>query len=445
MKKILLFLSGLLLIALVFLAGYWYNTLNMSTAASQSSQIGSIPPVPSPATDDGTAAPGSVYVSDEKQKVMGVRLGIVEKASGEHTLRALGRVATDETRIYRINASVDGWILDAYENSTWSLVKKDQILASFYSPEFLSAQQAFIYALGSFDRFQTNSKEPPQQKTLTERNIQQYKDTLHNLGMSDVQIDEVAKARQYTENIQIRSPVTGFVTLRNVSHGERFEKGKELYRIVDLGRIWIVVDLFEGEDRYFKPGTQVMVTLPNQKKKIRAISSSVLPQFDPSTRTLKVRLETDNPGYLLRPDMFVDVEIPITFPPAIVVPSGAILDAGLKKTVFVARENGLFEPRQVETGWRFRDRVEITSGLKPGEKIVLSGNFLIDSESKMELAASGRYGTLARDPVSGSDVAVKKAEKTGRASVYKGKLYYFSSAESKERFDQNPDRYLENR
>ena len=171
--------------------------------------------------------------------------------------------------------------------------------------------------------------------------------------------------------------------------------------------------------------------------------STVLPQFDPATRTLKVRLEADNPGYVLRPDMFVDVELPVTFPPAIVVPAAAVLDLGMRKTVFVARGDGFFEPRQVETGWRFGNRVEIVKGLDPGERIVVSGNFLIDSESRMELAASGKYGTLARDPVCGSDVAVKKAEKTGRASVYKGKLYYFSSAECKQQFDRNPDRYLE--
>ena len=123
--------------------------------------------------------------------------------------------------------------------------------------------------------------------------------------------------------------------------------------------------------------------------------SKVLPQFDPVSRTLKVRLELDNPGYVLRPDMFVDVEFPVTLPPALTVPSDAVLDSGLKKTVFVDRGNGFFEPRQVETGWRFGDRVEITKGLMAGEQIVISGNFLIDSESRMKMAAAGMYGKTA--------------------------------------------------
>jgi membrane fusion protein, copper/silver efflux system len=136
------------------------------------------------------------------------------------------------------------------------------------------------------------------------------------------------------------------------------------------------------------------------------------------------------------------VEIPVTFPKAVTVPADAVLNSGSKKTVFVARGKGLFEPRQVVTGWQFGNRVEITSGLEPGEQIVVSGNFLIDSESKMELAAAGMYGTLEKDPVCGVDVAVRKADKSGLSSIYQGKIYYFSSHDSKRQFDNNPSRYV---
>jgi YHS domain-containing protein len=139
----------------------------------------------------------------------------------------------------------------------------------------------------------------------------------------------------------------------------------------------------------------------------------------------------------------VDVELPVVLPPAIVVPADAVLDSGLKKTVFVDRGNGLFEPREVETGWRFGGRVEIVRGLKAGEQIVISGNFLIDSESRLELAAAGMYGTLTRDPVCGMSVSIKKAEKAGMKSLYRGKTFYFCSNECKRQFDQNPDRYQE--
>jgi RND family efflux transporter MFP subunit len=442
MKRFILPAVVLVLLGAAFLSGYWYRSTNTPAVVSQFAAGGGKSEL---ASDDdvSSSVPGSVQVSPDKQQLMGVRLATVAKVSESHTLRVLGRVVSDETRIYRINAALDGWIRETFSNTTGSFVKKDQILASFYSPELLSAQQAFIFALGSKDRFQKNVKEPPQQLTLTDRNIKQYRDALRNIGMSDIQIGEIAESRAYAENIQIRSPAHGFIIVRNVSTGLRFDKGTELYRIADLSRVWVLADLFENEAPYFKPGRTVKVTLREQKKTFMAKVSSVLPQFDPATRTLKVRIEVDNPGYTLRPDMFVDVDIPVTFPPAVTVPTDAVLDTGIRKTVFVDHGNGIFVPRLVETGWRFGNRVEIKSGLKPGERIVVSGNFLIDSESKMELAAAGMYGTLEKDPVCGADVAVRKAEKAGRISIYQGKTYYFSSLECKQQFDKNPNRYLE--
>jgi RND family efflux transporter MFP subunit len=387
--------------------------------------------------------PGSVRISPEKQQIIGVRLDQVEKTTLNHMIRTTGRVVADETRIYRINAAVDGWITEVLPNTVGSMAKKDETLASFYSPEFLGAQQAYLYALGAMDRFQATGKETPSQIDLTKANIQQYKDSLKNQGMSDLQIEEIAKTRQYTQKIYIVSPADGFILVRNVSPGERFEKGKELYRIADLSRIWVLGDLFENEAQYIKPGTKVRVSLPHQKKNFQAAVSKVLPQFDAATRTLKVRLEVENPHFALRPDMFVDVEFPITLPPTLTVPVDAILDSGLRKTVFVDLGNGFFEPRQVETGWRFGDRVEISKGLMPGERIVISGTFLLDSESRMKMAAAGVYGTSSKDPVCGMDVDESKAKAAGRMSERRGRTYYFCADVCKQQFDKDPGRYLE--
>ena len=236
--------------------------------------------------------------------------------------------------------------------------------------------------------------------------------------------------------------MAGLVLARNVYPKFRFDRNTELYRIADLRRVWILADVYENEAVYFKPGIQARVTLAYQKKTFQAQVSRELPLFDGATRTLKVRLELDNPGYTLRPDMFVDVEFPIQLPPAITVPEGAVLDTGLKKTVFVDRGQGFFEPREVETGRRLGNRVEIIKGLSAGERIVTSGTFLIDSESRMELAASGIAVSLAKDPVSGLEVSIRKAEKAGLKSTYRQKVYYFASAENRARFDQEPGRYL---
>ncbi len=447
-------LTAILFLALLtgsFLAGSWYK----DQQAVRSKALG----VKLQALNDGTGTgkdtstetsmdasslpPGTVRVTPDKQQMVGVRTGVVEKASVEHFIRTVGRVAPDEKRVYRLVAGIDGWVRETYNNDTGTLVKKDERLASFYSPQFRAAQIAYLSLLGSGeDRFQAGGRQalaPSQQASVS---FQTYIDALESLGMSPQQIKELAETRQITDRVFIMAPVTGFIISRNVSPGQRFDKGTEWYRIADLSKVWILADLYGMEARHFRPGMNVKVSLPDQGKSFQTQVSNVLPQFDPSTRTLKLRLETDNPGFTLRPDMFVDVELPVQMPPAITVPADAILDSGLKKTVFVDRGNGFFEPRQVNTGWRLGDRVEIIKGLTPGRRSLLSGTFLLDSESRMEQAAAGMTGSLAKDPVSGLDVSIRKAEKAGLKSTYQQKVYYFASGENRARFDQDPGRYL---
>jgi len=401
---------------------------------------------PEPEEDISSMLPGTVRIKPERQSMIGVRVGTVEKGAVTHTIRLLGRVAADETRIYTINATVDGWITKTLSNSTGSYVRKNEVLAAFYSPEFLSAVQALLYALSSSDRVRTTGRETPAQKDQVVQyniNLQQYKDSLKNLGMGDLQIKKMIQTREWMENVDITSPADGFILVRNVSDGLRFTKGSEMYRIADLSRVWVLADVYETEVEAFQPGVEAKVALPYQKKVYAAKVSEVLPVFDPTTRTLKVRLEAQNPGFLLRPDMFVDVEVQVTYPPAVMVPADAVLNSGLKKTVFIDRGKGFFEPREVKTGRHVGGQVEIVEGLEAGERIVTSGNFLVDSESKLQLSAQGMYTTLSKDPVCGSEVSQVKAEKTGRRIVYQGKTYYFDSDECKQKFEKSPGRYTE--
>jgi len=458
MKKLLTAITFLALLAVSFWAGSWYNQRETakvnpsgvkSTVVSTDVQSGTTTVTVTDtdtATNIGTSSlpPGTVTITPDKQQVIGVRTGVVGKAAVEHFIRTVGRIAPDEKRVYRLVAGVDGWIRETYSNDTGTLVKKDERLASFYSPLLRAPQLAYISLLGSSpdDRFKAGGRQalaPSQQASVS---LQTYIDALESLGMSEQQMKELASTRQITDRVFIMAPVTGFIIARNVSPGQRFEKGTEWYRIADLSRVWVLADLFRNEAEYVRPGMKVRVTIPEARKALNAVVSTVLPQFDATSRTLKVRLELDNPGYTLRPDMFVDVEIPITLAPAMAVPVDAVLDSGLRKTVFVDRGKGFFEPREVETGWRVGNHVEIVKGLKPGERIVMSGNFLIDSESRLEMAAAGMYGTLSKDPVCGADVSINKAEKAGRKSIYQEKTYYFSSDECKQQFDKNPNRYV---
>jgi membrane fusion protein, copper/silver efflux system len=396
--------------------------------------------------DSGSSSPppGVVTISPEKQQLMGVRVSRVEKAPGTYQLRLFGRVAPDEARIYKLNAGIEGYIQDVSPATTGSLVRKNQLLATFSAPTSTMTIQTYILNLGAEDRFKKSAAEGSvegQALPSANANIQQRIQQMQNLGMSTQQMEEIKRTRQVPESIQILAPANGFVLARNVSPGQKFERGAEWYRIADLSRVWILADVFENEAQYLHPGVGARVSLPSQGKAFRARVSEVLPQFDPATRTLKVRLEADNPGYLLRPDMFVDVELPIRFPPTITVPADAVLDSGLKKTVFVERGEGFFEPRQVETGWRFEDRVQIVKGLTPGERIVVSGNFLIGSESRLKAAAAGMYAP-AKDPVCGMEVDQGKAQAAGKLSNYNGKTYYFCSDQCQRKFEANPESYL---
>jgi len=447
MKKPASILILLLLLAASFLTGRLYNREPRS-----SDKIDEMRPAQEEnrahqrSEEDLSWMPtGTVKISLEKQQMIGVSVASVEKRTITHTIRLLGRVAPDETRLYIINATIDGWVTKTLPSTTGSYVKKNEVLAAFYSPEFLSAVQALLYALGAMDRVRTTGQENPAQKdqlTQFNVNLQQYKDSLRNLGMGDVQINKMIKTREWIENVDITSPADGFILVRNVSAGLRFNKGDTMYRIADLSRVWILADVFEREAKYFKPGQMAKIILPYQDKTYQAMVSEVLPVFDPATRTLKVRLETDNPDFTLRPEMFGDVELPVSLPPAITVPSDAVLNSGLRKTVFVDRGNGAFEPRQVETGWRMGDRVEILSGLEPGERIVIAGNFFIDSESRLQAAGQGIYGAMSADPVCGMEVDEARAKATGKTSVYHGKTYYFCAEDCKEQFDKEPGKYV---
>lgn len=402
-----------------FLAGSWYNQRERVSAASlparkvlhyvdpmhpayKSDKPGIAPdcgmqlePIyedrgqqPAPEAPASGMAAGAVNISLEKQQLIGVRVSPVEKTSATERLRLYGRVAADETRLYRIDVGIGGFIRELSGVTTGSHVRKDEWLATFFAPEARSLIQAYLVTLDVLDRTR-NTADAQTAINLATAGVQQSIDRLLTLGMSSVQVEEIGRTRQVPPNVRITAPAAGFVVARNVSAGQKFERGDELYRIADLRRVWVLADVFGREAEYVQPGMIAQVSLPGRTRSFRArVSRDVLPQFDAASQSVKVRLEADNPGYLLRPDMFVDVDLLIPLPPTIAVPVDAVLDSGRKKTVFVERGDGVFEPREVETGWRFGERVEIVRGLRAGDRIVVSGRFLLDSESRMRHTGS---------------------------------------------------------
>lgn len=351
--------------------------------------------------DDASTLPmGTIHVSPEKQQLIGVRYGVVEASSGTHTFRAVGKVAYDETRIARVHTKVEGWIERVFVDFTGDMVRKGQPMLTLYSPELLATQQEFILAQRGRELMRSSTLKGTLEQS--ESLLAAARKRLELWDLTEEQINEIAWTHKPITNITIEAPVTGYVTARNAFPKQRIDPETELYTVVDLSKVWIMADVFENEAPLVKVGQLATVHLSYIPGKVfRARVHYIQPQVDPMTRTIKVRLEADNPNLQLKPDMFADVTFSVLMPKRVTVPSEAVLDAGIRKTVFVDRGNGYLEPRQVQTGERVGDRVEVVSGLRPGERVVISGNFLIDSESQLKSAAAGMGGHQHGGPAGG--------------------------------------------
>jgi membrane fusion protein, copper/silver efflux system len=391
---------------------------------------------------DQPTVPGSVMISAERQQMIGVKVMTAERGAANKSIRIPGRVVPDETRLFRINAAVDGWVKTIAPITTGSVVRKNDLLAGIYAPESASAMKAYLYGLRSMDKVRANVKESKEQLELSDSTLDNFRNSLRNLGMGEYQLDEIQRTREGTSLIDIRATESGFILARNITPGQRFERGTELFQIADLSRVWVLADVFGREAYEFKPGMKVRVSMPDYDASFQARVSDILPQFDPATRTLKVRIETENPKFLLRPEMFVDVEAPCTSEAAILVPADAVINTGRKQTVFIEHGNGYFEPREVATGGRFGDQILIREGISEGEQIVVSGTFLIDSESRMKAVTANVNEDLVIDPLCGMSVDMNKAKALRRTAEYAGRTYYFCSDDCRQKFARNPELYL---
>ncbi len=357
---------------------------------------------------------GAVAIDAATQRLMGIRVAAVEKNGATRTVRAIGRVVPEDTRVYRVNSGLDGFIRETYNDSVGMRVKKDQTLASYYSPDVLAVASGFLAAservpgaVGS-----DGNRTMPFPGAVSKQGVssmQGYTDRLRNLGVSDVQIKHMAESRQLPENIDIVAPADGFILARNISPGQHFDHDLEFYRIADLSRVWVVAEIYEPEAPYLRPGGLAQINLKNEGRQLPARIADSLPQSEASGGTVKLRLEVDNPKFILRPEMVVDVELPIRVPPAVTVPQDAVVDSGARARVYVEHGEGIFEPREVETGRRFGERVEILRGVLPGERVVVEATFLIDSESRLKTLASGPAPARTTDRPAGVPAHLRAA------------------------------------
>ncbi|MDE3196327.1 MAG: efflux RND transporter periplasmic adaptor subunit, partial [Acidobacteriota bacterium] len=379
---------------------YWYDPMH---PAYKSDKPGTAPDcgmtlVPFYADDPQASAPreakaadlpmGTIQIAPERQQLIGVKYGFPESGASTREMRAVGKVAPDEKRITHVHTRVEAWIDKVFADFTGKAVEAGQPLLTLYSPDLLASQQEYLLALKSKDLLTGSTL--PGVREQSDSLIAAAHERLRNWDLSESQFVELARTRKALQNVTLFAPGAGYVIARNAFPKLHVTPDTELYTLVDLSKVWIMADVFENEAPQIQLGQPVSIKLSYASgKTLHGTVDYIQPQVDPVTRTLKVRIDVPNPDMVLKPDMFVDVTADIAIPPRITVPSEAVLDSGLRKTVFVDRGNGYLEPRTVETGERAGDRVEILKGLRPNERIAVSGTFLIDSESQLKAAASG--------------------------------------------------------
>jgi membrane fusion protein, copper/silver efflux system len=332
--------------------------------------------------------PGTVRITPEKQQLIGVKYGRVEAMAATRTIRAPAKVAIDETRIQHVHTKVEGWVETVFADFTGKLVKKGDRLLTIYSPEMLATERELLLAAKAKELMRNNPM--PAAYDQSGALVEAARRRLELWDLSPDQIDQVIQTREPIKNITIFSPATGYVTDRKAFPQLKVMPDTDLYTIVDLSRVWIMADVFEYEALNVHVGETARVSFQAVPgRTFAAHVNYIQPGVDPMTRTLKVGLDMDNPSEALKPDMYADVEFRASLPAKLTVPAEAVLDSGERKTVFVDRGDGYFEPREVTTGERADGRIQILSGLREGERVVTSGNFLIDSESQMRAAAAG--------------------------------------------------------
>ncbi|MCI0485438.1 MAG: efflux RND transporter periplasmic adaptor subunit [Blastocatellia bacterium] len=357
-------------------------------------------------------------ISPEKQQLIGVKYGEAAYMPVSKTLRAVARLAYDETKIVRIHTKIEGWVEDVYVDFTGKLVEKGQPLISIYSPELLQTQQEFLLARRGRDEL---SESPFKEAVVGSESL--YESARRRLELWDVteeQIKELERTGKPTRSLKLYAPTDGFVLARSAYPRQRVTPETELYSIADLSTIWAIADIYEYEAPEIQVGQEAAMTLSYYPgRAFRGKVTYIYPQVDNMTRTLKVRLEFPNPGFALKPDMYANIEFKIDYGKRVVVPQEAILDSGSEQLVFISHEGGYFEPRKVQLGAKVDDQVIVLAGLKPGERVVTSANFLIDSESKLKSAAGG-MGMPGMNHGGGAPSGSKKAPQVDRSGRQPG-------------------------
>jgi Cu(I)/Ag(I) efflux system membrane fusion protein len=334
----------------------------------------------------------SPMVSSLKQQMIGVQTALVENHRLSTTVRATGRVTYNEQRISHVNLRISGWIETLYVDFVGKAVQKGQPLFTLYSPELVATQEEYLLALQALENIQESPL--PDVHHQAQQVVDAARDRLRLWTFTDNQIEDLEVQGAPNNSVTIFSPINGHVIDKTAFQGMFVQPETTMYTIANLSTIWVQADVYEYELPFIQTGQPANLTLeglPGETFSGRV--TYIYPYLNKASRTIQVRLEFLNPHIRLKPDMYGTVLIQVDRGLSLAIPDEAVLDSGLRQVVFVAQEKGIFEPREVTLGPKVGSFFEVTHGLKEGERIVTSGTFLLDSESRL-MSTSNMMGAL---------------------------------------------------
>ena len=329
----------------------------------------------------------AVEIPLEKQQLLGVKTVAASVKPLQKIIRTVGRIEYDERRLATVNTKIEGWIERLYVNYTGKYVKKGEPLAEIYSPELVATQQEFLNLL-KWKQSAISNQQSAIEVMLSkdaEAIIEAAKQRLRLWDINDAQIKKIEEAGKPIRTLTIYSPASGYVVQKTALQGIRVMPGERLFDVADLSRVWIESDIYEYDVSLIKIGQTAKISLsyfPGREFSSRI--DYIYPSLAGESRTAKIRFTIANPGGQLKPQMFTNVEVKINLGNKLSVPESAVIDTGIRQIVYVDKGEGYFEPREVMIGLKAEGMVEVLKGIKAGEKVASSGNFLIDSEAQLK-------------------------------------------------------------
>ena len=342
-----------------------------------------------------TASGPVVKINPDRVQKLGVRTEIVELRDLTRTVQAVATIQANERQLHTISPRFEGWIQKLYVNTTGQSVRRGEPLLDVYSPDLVVAQQEYLIAWKGVQSMKGTSPEiEASMRTLVDSALQR----LRNWDISETELQRLQQEGKARQSITLRAQASGVVMEKKAVAGMRFMPGEMLYQIADLSSVWVLADVFEQDLGLVRQGQSVKIRVDAYPDKVfTGTVTFIYPTVMPETRTVKVRIELSNTAGLLKPAMYARVEIASRggSGKVLAVPDSAVLDTGTRQLALVQRSEGAFEPRPLKLGMRSDGYIEVLDGIKAGESVVISANFLIDAESNLKAALSS-FGQIAQ-------------------------------------------------